>query len=78
VAIAQLTHKAARSTYNGAIQVARIAAGLADAPGATPGGLSYWAAAHDAVHHGLDAGAATFGTSIDVMLRRILHRGDRS
>lgn len=66
----------AKTAYAGAIETARVAAGLANTPGITPGGLSYWAAAHTTVHHGLAAGAARHGTDPLNLIRKLTHAAE--
>jgi hypothetical protein len=54
------------------------AAGFRTQDQITVGGLSLWRAAHTALHHGLEAGAAIHGTDPLNLLRKLTHAADRS
>lgn len=66
-----LNSDTAMKCYVKAIVGCREAAGLAHAPGTTPGGISMWSAAHDVAFRGLQTAATRHGTTPARLLTKL-------
>ncbi|GAA1236014.1 hypothetical protein [Oryzihumus leptocrescens] len=74
----ELTHQSAKNSYDHHINLTLEVADLAWIPGLTSLSIGEWAAAHAALHHGLDAGAAVMGVDALNCLRKLTKADTRA